>query len=92
MWDLTACASSRHRTLQLGRDLVLALHPFRDAAALAPLWAEAHGTASRGGHAGKPGRASRWRAEEGELLASAPWLEEAVEAVLGEEEEEEDSD
>ena len=29
---------------------------------------------------------------EGELLASAPWLEEAVEAVLGEEEEEEDSD
>ena len=28
---------------------------------------------------------------EGELLASAPWLEEAVEAVLGEEEEE-DSD
>ena len=29
---------------------------------------------------------------EGELLASAPWLEEAVEAVLGEEEEEEDSE
>ena len=29
---------------------------------------------------------------EGELLASAPWLEEAVEAVLGEEEEEEEKD
>ena len=29
---------------------------------------------------------------EGELLASAPWLEEAMEAVLGEEEEEEDSE
>ena len=77
----------REACLKLGRDLVLALHPFRDAAALAPLWAEAHGTASRGGHGSHGGRLGPMGApaRPRDLLARvSPEAERCVRFMLGE--------